>query len=201
MKNFLVFLALLIFVGCNMDDSPQITPVDIDEEPDMEVTRVEHIISQVDLDEILGTWFRSTPIRFGALHGNPAFERGESHIEVTFSSNGDFEHRYTTLGFYENQNPTDSTTIRITKGTFILENGFLNIERNSRTTIQIHDGNNINRDTFRTQYIIQHEYQWPNVQISPEDSLEFTYHTITDEVDPEQISPGIELREEVYERK
>jgi len=184
MKNFIVFFALLIFVGCNKDESP-----------------IEHQKSPINSNEILGTWFRTTPIKFGALHGNPAFERGENHIEVKFLTNGEFEHRYTTLGFYENQNPTDSTSITIIKGTFSFEDDFLSIIRNSRTYIQIYDGDNINRDTTSREYTIQHDYQWPNVQISPDDLLNFTYHTITDIVSQDQISPGIELREELYERK
>jgi len=184
MKNFLAFLALVISFGCNKDDAP-----------------VEHQNSPVELNEILGPWFRTSPIKFAALHGNPAFERGENHIEVKFSPNGEFEHRYTTLGLYENQNPTDSTSITIIKGTFSLEDDLLSIIKNSGTYIQIYDGDNINRDTTNREYIIQHEYQWPNVQILPDDLLHFTYHTITDIVSQDQISPGIELREELYERK
>ena len=193
MKNFLTILLILTIISCENND------IVVQDEPQESFFGYEK--SLLDINQIIGTWTRSTPIKFGALHGNPAFERGEYHIEVKFENNGEFEHRYTTLGFYENQNPTDSASITIHNGIYSLEDNYLHIIRNSRTYIQIYDGESINRDTSTRTTTIQHEYQWPNVAILNNDSLRFKYHTITDVISSDQIAPGIELREETYKRK
>ena len=86
-------------------------------------------------------------------------ERGEYHIELKFQNNGEFEHCFTSFGYYENQNSNDSTSISINKGTFELEDNFLVIKNDSRVTMRIFDGEKIIRDTSISRTIIEHQYQ------------------------------------------
>jgi hypothetical protein len=184
MKNYILLLLVLALVSCGKEDSS-----------------IEHQKSLVEYNELSGVWFRSIPINSQPLHGNSIIEKGEFHFELKFEENGEFEHRHTLLDFPENQNHPDSISVTINKGTFDFEDNLLNILNDSQVYIQIFDGEKITRDTLESRPFSQRRYQWPNVRIISNDSLKFTYHELTDLILPDQISPGILLKEEFYKRK
>lgn len=186
--RFLFYPLVFIVLSCDSSEEPV--------EPG-----IEHLESTVQRNDLIGFWFRSTPIKFSALPPNPAFERGEHHFTMKYFEDGFFEYRRTSLGFYENQNPLDSSAIVINSGMYELINNILTINIFHKTYITIFDGNEVTRDTSGRRINFQTTYQWPRAEfIDNPDSLKFTYHIITDVISSEQEVLGVDKIVELFKR-
>jgi len=132
------------------------------------------IMNPQELEE---TWFRSYPNKVWGGHNQPSFERGETHIRITFQENGEFIYNRTVLGLYEGTSIEDTTAIRIWWDSFHEEmEGFEE------------SGVNSNRYMDVTYEIINEE-------------LNLVYFTATDLITDEQETPGLDKFEEVYLRE
>ena len=145
-------------------------------------------------EELEETWFRSYPNKVWGGHNQPSFERGETHIRITFQDNGEFIYNRTTLGLYEGTSIDDTTAIIIESGTFSAEKGAIEIILNKRIWW---DSFYEDMEEFEESGVNPNRYMDVTYEIINEE-LNLEYFTETDIITDEQEIPGLDKFEEVY---
>lgn len=145
-------------------------------------------------EELEGTWFRSYPNQVWGGHQQPSFERGETHIRITFKDNGDFIYNRTVLGLYEGTSIEDTTAIFIESGTFIAAEEELEINLNRRIWWDsfYEDMNEFEESGVDSKRYMDVTYEIVN------DELNLVYFTATDDISNEQETPGLDKFDEIY---
>lgn len=147
-----------------------------------------------NMEELEGNWFRSHKNKVWGGHNKPSFERGESHITITFSDNGEFVRNRTVLGIYEGTNINDTSAIVIESGTFTTENDAIEILLNERIWW---DSFYEDMDGFEASGIDPNKYKDITYQINGQE-LKLEYFIQTDIISDEQETPGLDKFEEVF---
>ncbi len=148
-------------------------------------------------EELEGTWLRSYANKVWGGHNQPSFERGETHIRITFQDNGEFIYNRTVLGLYEATAIEDTTAIIIESGTFSAEEGKIEIILNKRIWW---DSYYEDMEEFEESGVNSNRYMDVTYEII-NDELKFVYFTETDLISEEQETPGIDKFEEIYAKE
>ena len=147
-----------------------------------------------NLEELEGIWFRSYPNKVWGGHNQPSFERGETHVRLTFQDNGEFIYNRTVLGLYENTLIEDTTAIVIESGTYSLDEETIEIVLNKRIWWDSFYADMVG---FEESGVNSKRFMDVTFEIIS-DELNLVYFTATDEIYDEQETPGIDKFEEVY---
>ena len=150
-----------------------------------------------DPEELHGTWFRSYANKVWGGHNQPSFERGESHITITFGENGEFIHNKTVLGIYEGTTMEDTSAIIIVSGTFKTENETIDITLDKRIWW---DSYYEDMQDFEESFANPDKYIDVTFEIINED-LKLIYFIETDLITDEQEVAGLDKFEELYTRQ
>lgn len=145
-------------------------------------------------EELEGSWFRSYKNKVWGGHNKPSFERGESHITITFSDIGEFVRNKAVLGIYEGTNINDTSAIVIESGTFTTENDKIEVLLNEHIWW---DAFYEDMDSFATSGIDPNKYKDISYQINGKE-LKLEYFIQTDLISDEQETPGLDKYEEVF---
>lgn len=172
------YLAIFIFLSCSLFISCE----------------SDSFSATMNSGELEGTWFRSYPNKVWGGHNQPSFERGETHIRVTFQENGIFIYNRTVLGLYEGTAIGDTSAIIIESGTFSKDEETIDITLNKRIWW---DSFYEDMNEFEESGVDTNRYMDVTYQINDQ-KLNLVYFTATDEITDEQETPGIDRFEEVY---
>lgn len=148
-----------------------------------------------NMEEIEGSWFRSFGNKISGGHNQPSFERGESHVTITFGNNGEFVQNTTILGVYEGNTINDTSAIMIELGTYTTEDENIEIIINERFSWDSFFGDIVE---FGENNMLQPRiYKDGTYEITNEE-MKLEYVTEEDYVLEEQETPGFDKHEEVY---
>ena len=178
-QAYLIFFALAsIILSSSCESDPSVT-------------------TNINTENLIDTWFRSYPNLVWGGHNSPPFERGETHIRITFQENGDFIHNRTVLGLYEGQSIEDTTAVVIESGTYSANEGALDIVLDKRIWWDsfYDDLKEFEESGVHTNTFMDASFEILN------DDLNLTYFTKTDLISEEQETPGIDKFEEVYTKE
>ncbi len=150
-----------------------------------------------DQGELEGIWFHSVRNLVWGGPNEPSFERGESHIAVTFTNEGEFIYKRIVLGIYEGTSISDTSFIAFESGIYTVENEKIDISLNQRLWWDAFYGN---MDSLEHSGFDPKKFK--DVTISFTDlELKLQYYVSTDLIGEEQETLGLDKFEEVYKRR
>ena len=150
-----------------------------------------------DIGDLKESWFRSYKNKVSGGPNEPSFFRGESHINLTFSENGEFIKKRTTLGLYEGTSLEDTTSIVIESGTYTVQNDSIKIILDRRIWW---DSFYEDMEDFEDSNYDPNKYMDMTFKVI-EDELKLEYFIVTDVVSEDQEKPGVDKFEESYTKK
>lgn len=150
--------------------------------------------TMVSLEDLEGSWFRSYPNSVWGGPNQPSFERGEAHIRIRFSDNGNFIYNRTILGLYEGTTIVDTNSIVIESGTFSLEEETIDIVLHKRIWW---DSFYEDMEDFEESGVNSNRFMDVTVEIINK-KLNLEYFTATDDISDEQETPGLDKFVEVF---
>ena len=148
----------------------------------------------IDPDKLENTWFRSYPNKVWGGHNQPSFERGETHIRITFRDNGEFIYNRTVLGLYEGTSIEDTTAIIIESGIFSADEETMEITLNKRIWWDSFYGATVD---FEESRVNSNRYRDVTYEVN-DNELNLVYFTANDIITGEQETPGLEKFDEIY---
>ncbi len=148
-------------------------------------------------DELEGVWFRSYKNKVWDRATNTSFERGETHVTLSFMEDGSFTKNRTVFGLYDGTSIQDTTAIVIENGTYSLDNENIDITLTQRLWWDSFYGD---MEGLEESGFNAHRYQYMTYNII-ESELFIQYFIETDIFTPMQEIPGLDKFGERFMRQ